>query len=339
MSDKRKHTRHSGTRPPSSIDVARHVGVSQSAVSRAFGTGAGISPETREKILSAARELGYTPTNLPRILQSGRSGIVAIVAGGFYNPFFTMALAAFSDMLKRAGSQIMLVEADSDCAMDEIVGELVRYRVDAVVSVLPVRSQEVADTLSTFRVPIVTLNSGINSAYIRTVSSDNHGAAIQAAMTFGVQGRHRLGYLAGPEGPPQAARQAGFFQGARRAGIDAPILGMGGTDYDSGREGARAMFSRADRPDALFCISDLVACGAIDALRYDLGLRVPEDVLVIGYDNIAMAAWSAYQLSSFDQNFPAIVEGVEAMMARDVATSTLIIPPRLVARRTSVAPS
>ncbi|WBO21316.1 LacI family DNA-binding transcriptional regulator [Sphingomonas abietis] len=322
-------------RPPSSTDVARLAGVSQSAVSRTFTPGASVSPETKTRILAAAEELGYTPTALPRIMQTGRSSIVAIVVGGLYNPYFMMALDAFSTSFQAAGNHVMIVRAESDSALDDIVGDLARYRVDAVVSALSIRSQAVADTLTNFKIPVVTLNSGITSETISTVSSDNHGAGELAARLFTERGRRRLGYLAGHDSRPQTDREAGFFAGAEALGQPAPLRAVAGFDYADGRAGALALFGGPDRPDALFCVNDLVACGAIDALRDELGLRVPEDVCVIGYDDIAMASWGAYRLTSFNQDIPALLRGVEAILAGTVSERAILVPPRLIERATA----
>ncbi|PXA82675.1 LacI family transcriptional regulator, partial [Caulobacter sp. D5] len=201
-------------RPPSSIDVARAAGVSQSAVSRAFTPGAKIAEATRAKVMAAAEALGYRPNLLPKILQTNRSGIVAVVVGGFYNPYFAMTLEAFSKALTAAGRQMLLVRVDSDRILDGVVDQLAGYRVDAVVSALALTSQEAADQLAKLRIPIVTLNSDLAGDWIRSVSSDNFAAGEAAARLLHERGGRRFGFVAGPaDSPAQVAREAGFAHG------------------------------------------------------------------------------------------------------------------------------
>jgi DNA-binding LacI/PurR family transcriptional regulator len=300
-------------RPPSSVDVARKAGVSQSAVSRTFTPGASVAPETRAKVHAAASELGYRPNVIPRIMLTNRSGIVAVIVGGFYNPFYAATLEAFTRALHAAGKQIMLVQVESDRALDEVLGKLSGYRVDAVLSALSVLSPEVARALSAFRIPIVTLNSEISGKWIRTVSSDNEGAGFAAARVLHARGGKRFAYIGGPEdSPAQTQRGEGFRHALEELGVGDCAFARGNYAHDGGYAAARELFSGRKRPDALFCANDLTALGAIDALRDVFGLDVPNDVQVIGYDNIPAASWPPYCLSSFDQD-------VEAMVSRAVA--------------------
>ncbi|PTQ08244.1 LacI family transcriptional regulator [Sphingomonas oleivorans] len=325
-------------RPPSSIEVARVAGVSQSAVSRTFTPGASVSAETRAKVKAAADALGYRPNLIPRIMLTDRSGIVAVVVGGFYNPFHAMTLEAFARALRAAGKQVMLVQVESDRALDEVVGELSAYRVDAVVSALSIHAQDVADALSAFRIPIVTLNSAITTEWIRTVSSDNEGAGEAAAALLYERGGRRFGYIAGPQDSiAQTRREAGFRRGLARLGVGQCASSCGNYDHGGGYAAIREMFAGDAPPDALFCVNDLTALGAIDALRIEFGLQCPTDVLVVGYDNIAAAAWPAYQLTTFDQNVEEMVARAIDMIDADLAgtASCDIVQPMLVERSTT----
>ena len=130
-----------GRRYPSSTDVARAAGVSQSAVSRAFSEGKSVSEETSRKVFEAAKKLGYSPNFIPRILLKHRSHLVAVVISGTSNPFYALALEEFTKALQKTGHQVLLVQVDSDHSLDGIVPKLASYRVDAIVSALPVLSQ------------------------------------------------------------------------------------------------------------------------------------------------------------------------------------------------------
>ena len=124
----------------SSTDVAKLAGVSQSAVSRAFSEGKSISEETSRKVFEAAKKLGYSPNFLPRILLKHRSGLIAVVISGTSNPFYAMAVEEFTKALQKMGQQVLLVHIDSDHSLDGLVPRLESYRVDGIVSALPVLS-------------------------------------------------------------------------------------------------------------------------------------------------------------------------------------------------------
>lgn len=325
-------------RPPSSTDVARAAGVSQSAVSRAFTPGARIAQATRAKILEAAEALGYRPNLLPKILQTNRSGIVAVVVGGFYNPYFAMTLEAFSKALTARGLQMMLVRVESDRILDGVVDQLAGYRVDAVVSALALTSQDAADQLSKLRIPIVTLNSDLAGDWIRSVSSDNFAAGAAAARLLYERGGTRFGFVAGPaDSPAQVAREAGFAHGLEALGLPPAMRAGGGYDHASGARAARDLFAGADRPDALFCANDLAAFGVIDVLREDFCLSAPGDVLVIGYDNLDMAQWGPYRLTSFDQDIKAHVAAAMELLDLEAGATCVarVVPSRLVEREST----
>jgi DNA-binding LacI/PurR family transcriptional regulator len=288
-------------RPITSHDVARLAGVSQSAVSRAFTPGASISPALREKVKAAATRLGYQPNLLPRMILHGRSGIVAVVVGGGYNPHHAATLEAFSLALRKAGKKIMLVQGDSDRALDEVVGELIGYRIDGVVSALSILTHKAAAAISAHGIPVVILNSGITTDFVHVVEIDNEAAGRAAAQHLITRGARRLSYV-GAESIASRARQLGFCTAAVEAGIARPSYLHGTLDHDGGFTAGQAMLAAKDRPDGIFCVNDLTAIGVIDALRLEGGLTIPQDAQLIGFDNIPASRWPAYDLTTIDQD-------------------------------------
>lgn len=314
-------------------EVAERAGVSQSAVSRSFTPGASVSPATRARVEAAAHELGYRPALAPHILKGGESSLVAIVAGGLYNPYFTEVLDRLVQRLADVGKRAMIVKAQSDTDLDEAIDELSRHRVDAVVSALAVSSRRAADALNRWRIPIVTLNSGFAGDWLRSVNSDNRSGGRQAFELLRALGCVRPCYFSGGGGTPDARRLAGFRQAAEAAGVAAETVACG-FDHDDGHRELLVRFASADPPDGIFCVNDLVACGVVDGLR-ELGIEVPRDVAVIGYDDIPMAAWQPYALTTFSQTLPRLVDGVLRMLEPAPARHTLNVPPLLVRRRSA----
>jgi DNA-binding LacI/PurR family transcriptional regulator len=314
--------------------VARLAGVSQSAVSRTFTPGGVVSAATRAKVLAAAEALDYRPNLLSRSLTTGRSGLVAVAVGGLANPFHAMALESFAAGLQRAGRQVMLVVVEDEWALGSAVEVLAGYRVDAVLTSLSVNAADVAEALTRFSVPIVTMNSSVTSRWVRTVAADDHGAGVAIARHLHAQGARRFGYIAGRPGTlAQERREAGFRQGLADLGIADCARAQGDHHHGGGSAAVRALYRSGTGPDGLFCLNDLTAMGAIDALREEFGLRCPEDVLVAGYDNVAASAWPPYRLTTVDVGLDRVAARAFALIeAEDGGPSEVLVRPRLVLR-------
>ncbi|MDR3373501.1 MAG: LacI family DNA-binding transcriptional regulator [Ancalomicrobiaceae bacterium] len=326
----------------SSTDVARLAGVSQSAVSRTYKPGAKVSEETRSKVLKAAAELDYRPSLIPRIMLTHRSNLVAIVIGGMYNPFYAAVLERFTVGLQDAGNQVLLVHADSGHSLDAAIPKLASYRVDAIVSALAILSPRSADELARFKIPVVSFNTPVRNEWVSSVCCDNVGAARALADLMLTRGGRRFGCISGPTASPASdERLAGFRTGLAMRGIEDLVTATADFRYEGGREAALRLFAAPRHPDALFCANDLMALGAIDALRRDLGLRVPEDVMVAGFDDIPSAAWGAYELTTFLQDGRRMVDEALAIL-KTAATAhgpvgdvAVDVPARLIERRTT----
>ncbi|NHN83299.1 substrate-binding domain-containing protein [Acetobacter musti] len=302
-----------------SVDVAKRAGVSQSAVSRAFSRTASIAPATREKILRAAAELDYRPNRIPAIMLSGRSGMVGVVVGGLSNPFYASALEHLVCSLRDQGLQVLLVHVDDALTLDSALEQLLGYRIDAVVTALAIGSEVVAQALGTLRIPVICFNSRLTGPWISTVSSNNRAAGVTAAHLLRERGVACPAWLAGPlRNAASVARGEGFREGL--GALAAGLVSLQGDDtYESGYEAVSTMLARGVRPDGMFCSNDMMACGAIDALRDRAGLCCPRDVVLLGYDNIPQGAWRAYDLTTFDQGVERLVGAACALLAEALA--------------------
>ncbi|HEY5204225.1 MAG TPA: LacI family DNA-binding transcriptional regulator [Roseiarcus sp.] len=323
----------------SSIDVAKLAGVSQSAVSRTYRQGTSVSEETRRKVLEAATALDYRPSMIPRIMLTHRSYLVAVVVGGLYNPFYATVLEIFSARLQDAGYQVLLMHTDSGHTLDDIIPRLSSYRVDAIVSALAVMSGAAAQDLARLKIPVVLFNAALANKWVSSVSSDNLGAGRAVAAHLVERGAKRFGFIAGPANSSASKVRFAGFRGQLAENQTAPVaFAEGDYRYEGGRAAALAIFAAAHPPDALFCANDLMAIGAMDALRTDLGLRVPEDVLVAGFDDIPAAAWAAYGLTTVVQDASRMVDQTIALLRARMAQHDApggvrtIVPATLVVR-------
>lgn len=328
----------------SSVDVARMAGVSQSAVSRTFSGGARVSEETRRKVLDAAERLDYRPSLIPRIMLTHRSNLVAIVVGGLYNPFYSAVLEQFTTKFQAAGHQILLVHAPSDHMLDDVIPKLASYRVDAIVSALAILSPRAAETLAKLKIPVISFNTAVKNEWVAPVSCDNFEAGQAIADLFARRGARSFGFISGPvESHASGGRLSGYQDRLRALGIGPARVARGDYRYEGGFAAALGMFGGKDRPDALFCANDLLAIGAMDAMRKRLGMRVPEDVLVAGFDDIPAASWASIDLTTFVQDGARMVDEALAIVTaaqagRHHALSAVVVSARLIERGTTGSP-
>jgi DNA-binding LacI/PurR family transcriptional regulator len=325
----------------SSTDVARLAGVSQSAVSRAYKPGASVSPATRSKILAAAATLNYRPSLIPRIMLTNRSNLVAVVIGGMYNPFNAAVLEQFTIGLEQQGHQALLVHADSGYMLDEAIPRLASYRVDAIMSPLAVLSSDADAEFRQLHIPIISFNTPVRSEWVSTVCCDNEAAGREVVDLFVEGGARRFGFVCGPEDSPAAEeRLQGFRKRLQELGLPAPRIARGDFRYEGGLEAAHALLRMRLRPDAVFCANDLLALGVIDVARRDFGIRVPEDLMVAGFDDIPAASWKAYDLTTFVQDAEAMTQQALEILRRALAqhdhqSERIVLPARLIERGTT----
>lgn len=321
---------------PSSSDVARLAGVSQSAVSRAF-SGASVAADTRERIMAAADELGYRPHSLMRVIARG-SNLVGVVMGEITNPFYPEVLDALLTELEGQGFRVLLKRIGGAATADEAVEEVLAYKVRGVIVTSSVVSAAMAERCAASDVPVVLFNRSVRGLAISSLSCDNVVAGRQAANLLLDAGHARPAFVAGsPSATSNLDRRKGFLDRvAERTGVEAPCAGDEHS-YAVGAEATRALMAAPAPPDALFCASDVIAMGALDALRA-LGRRVPDEVSVLGFDDIPMAAWAAFDLSTFRQPRRRMVaEAVRMLMARidgEPPGSPGLVPAELVRRGT-----
>ena len=315
-----------------SLDVARMAGVSQSAVSRVFTPGASASAATAEKVRRAAAELGYRPNPVARSLITGRSRIVGVVVAYLENYFYPEALELLSNALQARGYHVMVFMASQTAGnIDGVVEEFLDYRVDGIIAASVAFGSDLAQKCRAAGVPIVFFNRTQGGRAVSSVTSDNRAGGRQVAEFLVAGGHRRIGYVAGWEGAStQREREAGLREGLAAAGLDLHAREVGDFVLDRAREAARRMFDRADPPDAVFVANDHMAFGVMDVLRFELGLDVPGEVSVVGYDDVPPAAWPAYALTTVRQRANLMVaETVDLLLER-------IEAPRVPAREVRV---
>lgn len=320
-------------------EVAERAGVSRAAVSRSFTEGASVSAKTRAKVMQAATELGYSPNMLARSLTTRRTQLVGLVSNNFRNPAFLQIFDLFTRALQDRGLRPLLVNLSDETDPDRSVQLLRQYSVDGVI----VASSHLPDTFATgFRAAGIPLVQAFGRATtppaVDVVAIDNIAAGRMVAETLISRGYRRLGFLGGPATASTTEdRLAGFTEAARAAGAEVSIHFAGAYSFAAGRSAMQSLLP-GTRAEAWFCADDVLSIGAMSAIT-DAGLRIPEDIGLIGLNDMEMAGWANIALTTIQQPFEDIVTASVDLIAErftdaDRAPDLRLFPCHIVERKT-----
>ena len=307
--------------------VAAIAGVSQSAVSRVFTPGASASPRTVAKVQKAALELGYRPNSLARAMVSGKSRMIGLVVAYLQNQFYPDAMERLSSQLQEKGYHLLVfLAAQTEGNIDRVVSEILDYQVDGIIAASVAMSSDLSERCRQVGVPLVLFNRSQDDPGLSSVTSDNRAGGRQVAEFLVAGGHQRIAYIAGWEGAStQRDREAGFVEGLQAAGQPLYARAVGNFKLEDAAAATRQLFEVpvGDRPDAVFVANDHMAFKVMDVLRFELGLAVPDDVSVVGYDDVQAAGWQAYNLTTVRQPANQMVsETVRLLLAQIEAENT-----------------
>ncbi len=326
----------------SARDVALAAGVSRTAVSRTFTPGASVSPATRAKVIAAADALGYHVNNLARGLTRAESGIVALIVAELDTPYRSRLVSALTDRLQTAGKVAMMINTDrSDASVEAALRQAIGYRTDAAIVLSGMPDRALADMCLRNGLRLVLINRDEEWPGTIRVRLDDEEAGARAARTLLRVGCSRPALASSASATASLkARANGFRAGLAAEGVVPMEVVLGPTSYETGLALGTDLFSRDIRPNGIFCVTDLLACGVIDAARHRFNLRVPADLSVIGFDDIPQAGWEAYDMTTFRQPVSDIAEACIAWLSSPAAgmdVETIKLSAEMV-WRDSVAP-
>ncbi|OFI37852.1 LacI family transcriptional regulator [Arthrobacter sp. SW1] len=324
---------------PTIYDVARQAGVSKSLVSLVLRNAPHVAEAKREAVKAAIAELGYRPSRAASALASQRTNSVGLLIDDFRNPWFVELLSGLRSVLDPAGFTVAVADLRLETASgrNPVDGFLAQH-VDALV----IAAEAPVDMLRNARVPLVVAGSRGLSAHLEAdvVTSDDGAGGRMAAEHLLAAGHRSIVHLSGT-GEPAAHRRRGYRDAMSDAGREPLVFGTdGGTDEADGFRGMQQALAAVPEPDAVFAANDLMAAGALAALR-DSGLSVPERVSLIGYDNSPLAAYEYLRLSSVDPHNREIgAESARMVLSRlespDAPPRRTLLGPTVV-ERSSVA--
>lgn len=327
-----------------SHDVARAAGVSQATVSRALRDEGGVAPETRARVRAAARELGYVTGHTGRALATRRTRKIAVVSAELSNPFYPALIAPLQVALDRHGLQTVLVTESEERPLG--LSALMDGSFDGVVLTTCERFSALPAELSARGIPFVIANRSVDAVTADTCVVDNRRGAAMVADLLVELGHQRIAAIMGPDSSSTGhERCAGFLDRLRAHGVpvDALTVVHGPFDPATGRAGLERLFgAESVAPTAVFCGNDVIALGVLDAAM-GLGVRVPEDLTVVGFDDIPLAAWGRFNLTTVHIELERMAETVaETLVARlhepDAPLRQTVLDPHLLARGTHARP-
>ncbi|MDE0852016.1 LacI family DNA-binding transcriptional regulator, partial [Yoonia sp.] len=275
-------------------DVAERAGVSRSAVSRTYTEGASVSPKTRKKIEKAAADLGYSPNALASSLTTGRTKMIGLVSNNFHNPIFLEVFDLFTRGLQERGLRPLLVNLTDETDAENSVRMLRQYSVDGVIVASSTLPASFADAFRAAGVPVVhSFGRHAVSPKVNVIGINNISAGRLAAKTLVDRGYKRVGFLGGPRSATSTQdREKGFVtELANFPDVRATISAAGAYSFEAGRIEMLRLLDAGDVAEAYFCGDDVLSIGALSAIA-DAGIKVPDDIGIIGLNNMEMASWA-----------------------------------------------
>ncbi|MGN5633637.1 LacI family DNA-binding transcriptional regulator [Streptomyces sp. AC154] len=329
-------------------DVARQAGVSVGTVSNVINRPETVLPETRARVLAAIADLGYVRSESARQLRAGRSRIMALLVLDMGNPFFVDIARGAERAARRAGLGVMVCNSGQSSAEEaEYLGLFAEQRVCGVLVTPADATGRNLESFSRHRIPYVLVDRVAPGTGTCAVSVDDvRGGALAVGHLISA-GHRSVAYVSGPGDLHQIRdRRTGALSALAEAGLEPEALveiPSDRLDVAAGRDAGARLLGLVPRPTAVFCANDLLALGVLQAL-YAAGVRVPQDIAIVGYDDIEFAAAAAVPLTSVRQ--PAVVMGrMAAELLLEEADDdgrhehrSVVLQPELVVRASSSTP-
>lgn len=290
-------------------DVAERAGVSRSAVSRTYTEGASVSTKTRDKVIKAAADLGYSPNALASSLTTGRTKMIGLVSNNFHNPVFLEVFDLFTAGLQDRGLRPLLVNLTDETDPEASVRMLRQYSVDGVIVASSTLPPAFAKAFRDAGMPVVhSFGRHTEDPSVDVLGIDNIAAGRLAAQTLIERGYTKLGFLGGPLSATSTQdREQGFLREiTKHWNVKVTTSFASAYSFEAGREEMLRLL-QGQVAEAYFCGDDVLSIGVLSALE-TAGLKVPQDVGILGLNDMKMAAWANIDLTTIHNPFAQIIE-------------------------------
>lgn len=327
---------------PTAMTIARQLGVSKSTISRALNDDTSISEAVRRRIQALALEIGYRPNAIARSLVTRHSGVIALIIGDSHNPFYPEQLDRLLFLARSFGFQLMLFQVPNGADVADVIPTLLQYQLDACIIASVAVSSQADKVLANHQMPTVLINRVPRDSHGCAVLCNNVAGGREVASYLVSTGAKKMGFISGPESASTSLdREQGFVSCLRENGLALHVKAQGHYTFEGGFAAGKELLDMADPPDAVFCANDIMALGAIDAFR-ERGARIPEDIQIVGFDDIRAAAWPAYSLTTLAQPMDLLLERAIDLIQERIAgkkkSESIMVNGELVTRGSTRPP-
>jgi LacI family transcriptional regulator len=335
------------TQPVTSREVARYAGVAQATVSAVLSGRRYVSPELKARVLAAIDELGYRPNSAARALKTGQSGVVGVLVPNVLSPFWSGFMRAAGRAAAEHRRSLLLSESEEDDSVERAtLRMLLERQIDGLLVVVRgTANQDLIEDLARRRLPAVLVYGPPADVPLDAVTVDDEEGAYSGTAHLLQHGRTRIGLVNLPEQRfGSANRLAGFRRALAAHGVafDPALVQHAGFSEADGYAATRELLGRGTPPDAILVANHLMSIGALHAAA-EAGVRVPDDLAIVGFDDTPWAAWTLPPLTLVDQPRDALAVRAFRMLLRrierlDGPLEQHVLPTRLILRRSCGCP-
>jgi len=328
-------------------DIAQELGVSIGTVSKVLRDHPDISAETRERVRKRMRELNYRPNLAARALVTGRTHTVGLVVPDLVHPFFGEVAGGLSKLLRKKGYSLIIASSDEDVELENrAIDQLLARRVDALIVASSQRDAAFFHQIEKQKTPLVLIDRRPEGSRANFVGVDDEEIGRIATEHLIEMGCRRIAHIGGPGISTAIGRLTGYRQALERHGLAAGpeyVIGRDHVDEASdatGYEAMKQLLGLQKAPDGVFCYNDPTAMGAMQA-ALEKGVRIPQDLALIGAGNVRYAKFLRVPLSSIDQQSGEIGDRAAKLAVRLIEAKTrtkpgtILLDPKLIVRESS----
>jgi len=325
-------------------DIAKDLGISQATVSKVLRDHPDIGEATRQRVLERIKELDYQPNTLARSLVTGRSYLIGLIAPSLSHPFFAEVAVALSASIRDRGYSLIVSSSEEDVELEkEEISRLLGRRLDALIIATAGSTTGHFERMDSKDQPYVLIDRDLPGLSANFVGTNDEKAGWLATHHLIEMGCRRVAHIRGHENSTGVGRFEGYRQALRQGGLpykEELVVRRNYVDVEAARQGAEAMrllLQLKEKPDGVFCFNDPLAIGAMSTIL-EAGLRVPEDIALIGCGNLPNNDWLRIPLSSIDQHSLMIGQRAAELVLNLIESKqpprsrTIILEPSLVVR-------